>query len=287
MLICKETKTTKSHLSRWREKGGRIGFVPTMGALHQGHLDLVHRARQTSDRVVVSIFVNPTQFNDPSDLEKYPRPIEEDIRLLAEAGVDMLFLPGEADVYPKHLDTSVSLEVDHITGVLEGQHRPGHFKGVLQVVKRLLDIIGPDQLFMGQKDYQQSALIGFMIKTLGLPMALVVCPTTRAASGLALSSRNQRLTPAWQLIAPGIYQTMKWAEASLQQLPPEKITQMGREQLEQQGFEVEYFALVDGKTLAAVHDPEQHDTLVVLVAAWAGKVRLIDNLIVKGSPFSS
>lgn len=287
MLICKETKTTKSHLSQWREKGWRIGFVPTMGALHQGHLDLVHQARLTSDRVVVSIFVNPTQFNDPADLEKYPRPIEEDIRLLAEVGVDMLFLPGETDVYPKNLDTSVNLEVDHITGVLEGQHRPGHFKGVLQVVKRLLDIIGPDQLFMGQKDFQQSALIGFMIKTLGLPLELVVCPTTRAASGLALSSRNQRLTPAWHLIAPGIYQTMKWAEASIQTLPPEKITQMGQEQLEQQGFAVEYFALVDGETLATVQDPEQHDTLVVLVAAWAGTVRLIDNLIVKGSPFSS
>jgi pantoate--beta-alanine ligase len=258
-----------------------------MGALHQGHLDLVRKARETSDRVVVSIFVNPTQFNDPSDLEKYPRPIEEDIRLLAEAGVDMLFLPGEADIYPKNLDTSVDLEVDHITGVLEGEHRPGHFKGVLQVVKRLLDIIDPDGLFMGQKDYQQSALIRFMIKTLGLPVELVVCPTTRADSGLALSSRNQRLTPAWQLIAPAIYKTMKWAEESMETLPPREIARMGRERLEKQAFVVEYFDMVDGKTLQTVHDSEQHAHLVVLVAAWAGNVRLIDNLIIKGSPFLS
>lgn len=287
MLICKQTKTTENHLSLWRERGLRIGFVPTMGALHQGHLDLVRKARETSDRVVVSIFVNPTQFNDPTDLEKYPRPIEEDIRLLAEAGVDMLFLPGEADIYPKNLDTSVDLEVDHITGVLEGEHRPGHFRGVLQVVKRLLDIIGPDRLFMGQKDYQQSALIRFMIKTLGLPVELVVCPTTRAASGLALSSRNQRLTQDWQLIAPAIYHTMKWAELSMETLPPREIARMGREQLEQQGFAVEYFDIVDGITLQTVHNSEQHMHLVVLVAAWAGNVRLIDNLIIKGSPFLS
>jgi pantoate--beta-alanine ligase len=197
MLLFKTTTALENHLSQCRAAGQTIGFVPTMGALHEGHLSLIRTSKAATDLTVCSIFVNPTQFNDPNDLEKYPRQTDQDIHLLHGVATDILFLPEVEAVYPPDLDTSVNLDFGSLDKLMEGEHRPGHFNGVAQVVKRLLDLVQPDKLFMGQKDYQQFCICNSLITQLQLPVALVRCAIVREASGLAMSSRNpQNKTPS-------------------------------------------------------------------------------------------
>jgi pantoate--beta-alanine ligase len=281
MLIIKANGALHDFISLHRQNGQRIGFVPTMGALHAGHLELIQAARETCDLVVCSIFVNPTQFNDPSDLEKYPRPLEQDIALLAAQGCHILYIPAVDSIYPSHLETRLHLDPGPIAQVMEGASRPGHFDGVMQVVHRLLVLVQPDELVMGQKDYQQVAVIRYMLEATKSKVLLAMCPTYREDDGLAFSSRNVRLTPAWRTVAPVIYQTLCWAKKTLDQKAPRELEKRALAMLEENGLLPDYFSVVDGYTLQEITDPAAHQLVVACTAVWAGQVRLIDNLVLK------
>lgn len=281
MLVFKQVAGLQAWLDTERRDGKTIGFAPTMGALHQGHLSLVEIAKSECDRAVVSIFVNPTQFNDPADLEKYPRMPGQDIALLLGAGCDALFMPPVDEVYPPGLDLRLQLDFGVLDQVMEGKFRPGHFGGMAMVVKRLLDIVQPHRLYMGQKDFQQLTIVRDMLRQIGSGIELVRCPTTREADGLAMSSRNLRLSPGMRAAAPVIYQSMLAAKAALPDKPASTVQARGLETLRTAGLDPEYFDLVDGHTLLPVDQYDDSDFIVVCVAAWAGDVRLIDNLVIK------
>lgn len=283
MLLFKQTEKLDSYLSRERKQGRTVGFVPTMGALHEGHLSLLRASRRENELTVCSIFVNPTQFNDPEDLRKYPRTIERDTELLASEGCDLLFWPTVGEIYPDGTKTADAppLDLEGLDKRMEGAHRPGHFKGVVQVVHRLLDIVKPHRLYMGQKDFQQFTIIRHMIVRLQLPVDLVVGPTVREADGLAMSSRNRRLSPEARQSAPLIFQTLQQAAAQIHQLPPEKIRRQALEKLDAPPLRPEYFELVDGRTLMPVQSADQTDYIVACTAVWAEDIRLIDNTILK------
>lgn len=272
----------QTFLAAAKNRGQSIGFVPTMGALHQGHLALVAQSNALADLTVVSIFVNPTQFNDPGDLAKYPRMPEQDLALLAPLGTAAVFLPSVTEIYPPGLDTVLQLDLGHLTTVMEGQFRPGHFAGMAQVVKRLLDIVAPDFLIMGQKDYQQFAIVKAMINQLGRPTQLIMGPTVREADGLAMSSRNLRLIPELRREVPAIYATLRWAREALADRPSAEVQAIGLQRLQQHQLRPEYFEVVDANSLEPVALASAHRAgVVACVAAWAGEVRLIDNIVVK------
>jgi len=259
-----------------------MGFVPTMGALHEGHLDLVRRSLARSGTTVVSIFVNPTQFNQTQDLEKYPRQAERDLALLSGLGPMVVFLPDVEEVYPPNEDLSVPLDLGYLGEVMEGKFRPGHFEGVAQVVKRLLDIVRPQRLFMGQKDLQQLRVVDKLIKAYALPVELIVCPTVREASGLAMSSRNQRLSDDEKQRAALIFQTLSKAkDRYLAGVPPSKVQEEGFQTLKKAGFKVEYFELVEAKRLVRLKDEDPKTAFAICTAAGLGAVRLIDNVLGK------
>jgi len=260
-------------ISDERLLGRSIGFVPTMGALHQGHLDLIRASLDRNCYTVCSIFVNPTQFNDPKDLEKYPRTLSSDSEMLLKAGCDLLFAPDVAEIYPKVPDTTPSFDMIGMDRVMEGKFRPGHFDGVVQVVYRLLDLVKPDHLFMGLKDYQQQAIIGRMILALNLPVFLVSVETTREEDGLAMSSRNARLTPEWRQKAPIIFETLQAVKTDV--LAGKNISRIEAfyfSKLTELGFRMEYLEICNPLTL----QPISHfkDKAVVCIALWAGDVRL-------------
>jgi pantoate--beta-alanine ligase len=277
MLIFKQLKDLQLWLAQERYAGQTIGFVPTMGALHAGHVALVHQSNAACTRTVTSIFVNPTQFNDPKDLEKYPRTPGPDIEKLTSAGCHVLYMPEVADVYPKGKDITAHLDFGALDKVLEGEFRPGHFGGMATVVKRLLDIVQPDQLFMGQKDYQQLSIVRAMLRLIGSTTELVMCPTLREDDGLAMSSRNVRLTPDMRAVASIIFKTLKWAGEQYQSGTSVADIEAGAlNELSNAGLRPEYFKVVDGITLQPV---SADSTMVVAcMAAWAGDVRLIDNM---------
>lgn len=261
--------------------GHRVGFVPTMGALHQGHVSLIQRAKAETSLVMCSIFVNPTQFNDPEDLKKYPRNTAWDVKLLTTAGCDVLFLPSTQEIYPPGLKTGLSLDFGSLEEVMEGIFRPGHFDGVAQVVKRLLDIVQPHRLYMGQKDYQQFTIVASMLEQLDSDIELVMCPIVREADGLAMSSRNVRLQPQYRKVAPKIYQTLQWARETAKKALPAQIRKEAVDRLNGPGLKVEYFEIVDGQTLQPIEQFADAETVVACTAVWAGEVRLIDNIIIK------
>ncbi len=278
--------TTIDELQLWlreqRQENRTIGFAPTMGALHEGHLSLVRRAEAAGDVSLVSIFVNPTQFNDTEDLRRYPRTPEEDRALLQEADCKGLFMPEVNEIYPPGKDLRVPVQLGHLTEVMEGKFRPGHFDGVMMVVKRLLDIVQPDRLYMGQKDFQQLAVVREMIRQLSLPVEVIACPTVREADGLALSSRNRRLSPAERAAAPAIFQTLLEARLAFQAgEPTEGIRQRALHHLQQAGLQPEYFEIVNGHTLLPLAEDERSGYVVACAAAWAGEVRLIDNMVLQ------
>ncbi|MEK7257413.1 MAG: pantoate--beta-alanine ligase [Bacteroidota bacterium] len=281
MLLFKKAADLHSHLEKVRHEGISIGFVPTMGALHEGHLSLIRQAKQATGCCVCSIFVNPTQFNDPSDLEKYPRTPERDMELLLSEGCDVLFMPPVEEVYPPGKNPSVPVELGFLDKPMEGAHRPGHFTGVAQVVSRLLDLVQPDNLYLGQKDFQQAAIVREMLEQTQSPVKLVVCATVREADGLAMSSRNVRLTPEQRAKAPLIYQTLLEAKQKLPSQSPRQIEEAAMKNLSSDGMLPEYFEVVDGKTLRSVEAFESVDFVVACTAVKLGDVRLIDNLILK------
>lgn len=282
MFLFKKINDLQTYLRPWRQQKIPVGFIPTMGALHAGHLALVQQAALEGQRTVCSIFVNPTQFNDPRDLEKYPRTPEKDIEMLAKVGCDVLFIPSVAEIYPPEF-IQRTFEFGHLDKVMEGAFRPGHFQGVAEVVSRLLDIVQPNALYMGQKDYQQVTIVRSMLEQLQSPVKLVMAPTLREADGLAMSSRNVRLTPDFRQKAPLIYQTLIQAKSWFQHgHPPQEIQQLALQKLTNIGLEPEYFDVVDGETLLPVERFNDSKNVVACTAAWAGEVRLIDNIRVIG-----
>lgn len=279
MLVCKTRLALGSILSKFYLAGQSIGFVPTMGALHEGHLSLVERAKDESDVVVCSIFVNPTQFNDPKDLEKYPRPIEHDIELLEKANCDVLFLPEVEEIYTGKEQWAIDL--DGLDEFLEGQIRPGHYQGVTQVVKILFDIVAPTKAFFGQKDYQQLLVISKMVSKLGLNVKLEMCPTVREKDGLAMSSRNIRLSELERKNALALYRALQLAQSEFSIKSIQQITADATHYLKvSPGIDLEYFQICDGLTLEPVSS-NKGSKLVALVAARLGHTRLIDNVILK------
>lgn len=279
--------TNASEINAWsslqKSKGLTVGFVPTMGALHAGHVSLVKEAKKINNKVVVSIFVNPTQFNDKKDLEKYPRTLENDILLLKPQKVDVIFAPNVDEIYPNGDTEGADIDLGGLDTYMEGAFRPGHFKGVAQVVKRLLDIVKPDHLYMGQKDFQQFTIIQHMLSSLEINTKLVVCPIKREANGLAMSSRNERLSRSTRDMASIIYKVLKSAKRQMATKSPEQIIKFAMSKLVVHPIVPEYFAIVDGNLLTPVNDFGSHDYVVACVAVWADGVRLIDNLIMKKS----
>lgn len=279
------TAESKAHLaemlSAYRTAGYRIGFVPTMGALHEGHLSLIRAAREANDIVVVSIFVNPTQFNDPEDYRNYPRTREADKLRLEEAGVDLAFMPDEAEMYPEGRQNLADFDPGYLGQVLEGEKRPGHFEGMATIVKKLLETVKPDYAYFGQKDYQQLLIVRELVSTYQLPVSIVSEPIVRESDGLALSSRNVLLTPEERELAPVIYQTLKYCRDQVERdFRPEQVSQEGMDTLNRyEAFTLEYFTIRNAFTLAPVTSAEKPKAVIILVALGIGKVRLIDNML--------
>ncbi|MGI9159970.1 MAG: pantoate--beta-alanine ligase [Saprospiraceae bacterium] len=281
MLIFKTVADLQSWLHIKRRDQASVGFVPTMGALHNGHISLVRLAKRAGETVVTSIFVNPTQFNDPADLEKYPRTPGRDLEMLLRANCDAVFMPSVEEVYPPGLDLRVQIELDDLDKVLEGAFRPGHFEGMMTVVKRLLDIVQPDHLYMGQKDFQQLTIVANMIWQLRLDVQLIMVHTIRERDGLAMSSRNTRLSPEERRLAPVLYKTLEWVRSQVYLQPMQQVAAAAFDQLTAAGFRPEYLEIVDGYTLQPVYSLSETGMIVVCAAAWLGNVRLIDNVVIK------
>ena len=273
-----QTVTTAAGLRHELDsRNGTVGFVPTMGALHAGHISLVERCRRECDTVVVSVFVNPTQFNDPDDLLKYPRTPEADCALLEKAGTDFVFMPSVEEIYPQE-DTR-RFGFGPLEQVMEGEHRPGHFNGVAQVVSRLFDIVKPDKAYFGEKDFQQLAIIREMVKQLAWPVEIVGCPIERDTDGLALSSRNMRLNAAQRAAAPQIYKILKEAAGKKGTVRVEELIEWATARIDADPeLKTEYFILADAATLQPVESWDEPGAKRAFTAVWAGDVRLIDNI---------
>lgn len=279
------TKVSQIHSFVENEKKANrsVAFIPTMGALHNGHLSLIHLSKKYANVTICSIYVNPSQFNNKEDLLKYPRSLDQDSRLLEMLKCDVLFAPSDKEVYPDGLSVELDLDLAHMDTCMEGAFRPGHFKGMLEVVYRLLDIIKPDFLIMGQKDFQQFTLVKQMILQMNLSVRLIIGPTLREADGLAMSSRNQRLSSPMRKNAPEIYKNLIHIKENLHSDTPGTLSMMAIENLKKAGLRPEYVDIVDGNSLSKITNPQNHSYIVACVAVWAGDVRLIDNIVVKGN----
>ncbi|KUE80089.1 pantoate--beta-alanine ligase [Aeromonas schubertii] len=277
MLVVSQIADLRSTLSAWRRAGERIAFVPTMGNLHQGHLTLVAEARARAERVVVSIFVNPMQFDRAEDLANYPRTLEQDCDALRAADADLVFTPTPEVMYPKGLANQTFVEVPGLSALLEGALRPGHFRGVSTVVTKLFNLVQPDVACFGQKDFQQLALIRQMVEDMAMPIEIVGVPTVRADDGLALSSRNGYLTAAERAIAPTLARVMHTLADRLAggERDLEALVRDGARALDEAGFKTDAIDIVDAHTLLPLN--EQSREAVILMAAFLGKARLIDN----------
>ena len=273
----------QQYLDSGKKSGNAIGFVPTMGALHDGHISLIKESKKRCGITVCSIFVNPTQFNDPNDYKLYPRNTESDKKILEEAGCDCLFLPAVDEIYPSDDYRHISFDPGKLGQVLEGAYRPGHFSGMVSVVKRLFDIILPDKAFFGQKDYQQYLIIKKMAENYNLPVEIVKCATIREKTGLAMSSRNQRLSPEEKQNAALIYKTLTRAAGEINEgrLGFETIISQAMFDLREKGnFKVDYFDICSANSLEHVNFRQQKEPLAVLTAVRVGDIRLIDNVLV-------
>ena len=278
MKVYSDPLSIQQTLSEARADGLKIGFVPTMGALHQGHLSLVEQAGQECGVVVASIFVNPTQFNDPNDLANYPRTLEADLKMLETQGCDIVFVPTVETMYPEP-DNRI-FAFGELETVMEGKFRPGHFNGVAQVVSKLFDLVNPDKAFFGQKDFQQLAIIKAMVKQLNLPVEIVPCAIVREPDGLAMSSRNKLLLPEYRKCAPQIYRILTEAKNLALNHSVSEVKNFVCQEIEQTNLlKLEYFELVEDLSLKAIQDWDESGIKVGCIAVFAGKVRLIDNLI--------
>lgn len=277
MQVVEKVRDMQLHSLSWRAAGWRIAFVPTMGNLHEGHLDLVREAARRADRVVVSVFVNPLQFNDAADFQRYPRTLNDDLAQLSKLNVAVVFAPTEQAMYPEGRETVTRVEVPRLTEELEGAHRPGHFTGVATVVTKLFQAVLPDVALFGEKDYQQLLVVRKLVADLNLPLEIVGCPTRREADGLAMSSRNRQLGADERRRAPRLFTILQWAAEQVRagQTHFTELEAGAREQLTAAGFEPEYISI---RCAVDLRSPVADEPLVVLGAARLGKVRLIDNL---------
>lgn len=315
MILFKQAGELAGYLQEQRSDEKRIGFVPTMGALHPGHISLIDISKKYTELTVCSIFVNPTQFNDPRDFDKYPITIEKDIYLLEKAGVHVLFLPKTEEMYPGGTQELEKYELGGLEGILEGKYRPGHFRGVCQVMRRLLEKVQPHDLFMGQKDYQQCMVVRRLLSLMGSDTRFHACPIMREADGLAMSSRNIRLTENERKKAPAIYQALSWLKKNWGAGAPSEQLAYARSILEKNDFKIDYVEIADAADLKPLSDraPSAGETLlgegqlpagtqgraplqegspslpeeraqqsaIALVAAFQGETRLIDNMLLQ------
>lgn len=279
MIIIRRAHFLIEYLRNQRSKGLTIGFVPTMGALHEAHISLINHSATVTDITVCSIFVNPTQFNDPTDYKKYPVTLESDIRKLSASDASVLFVPPVSEVYREGTAALEQYDLGYLETILEGKFRPGHFQGVCQVMSRLLRAVEPDYLFMGQKDYQQCMVIRKLLTYLDQHISFVTCPTIREEDGLAMSSRNMRLTADERRKAPLIYYTLSEIKSRLVAGSSEQLRQDAINKLTDGGFRVEYVEIADADNLRPYTEWDGRSKLVALIAAYLGDVRLIDNLL--------
>ena len=279
MIVFKKISAIQKHISYLKSKGQTIGFVPTMGALHEGHMSLMNASADHCDVTVCSIFVNPTQFNEKSDLDKYPITTQSDLNLLLQIGVNIVFFPGVAEIYPSGDQYAMPYNLGKLAEILEGAKRPGHFEGVVQVVDRLIDIVQPTTIFMGQKDFQQFSIIQRMLDINGKPTTLHVCPIIREHDGLAMSSRNVRLTKQDRIDALSLSRALRYIDENKYDHTPENLMQKALQFLDNSNIKVEYLTIADGRTLQPIQKITPDSYIVALVAAWVGEVRLLDNII--------
>ncbi|MEI7661313.1 MAG: pantoate--beta-alanine ligase [Bacteroidota bacterium] len=272
-------KETRDYLSAKAGQGSSIGFVPTMGALHDGHISLVNQSKKENDLTVCSIFVNPTQFNNREDLVNYPRSLSRDSKLLEEAGCDVLFAPENTEMYPEGETASIEIEFGMLEKVMEGKFRPGHFSGVATIVKKLFDIVNPTRAYFGKKDFQQLAIIRFMVKTLQIPVEIVGCETIRETDGLAMSSRNLRLTIAERQTAPIIYQVLSKLREKSGKFPVRELKEWAVKKIQENPeLRIEYFEISDRDSLVPLENWSHKNRAMAFIAVFLGDVRLIDNI---------
>ena len=277
MKVLKSKKTLIDYVERQREMGKKIGFAPTMGALHQGHLSLYKAAKKENDEVISSIFVNPTQFNNPDDFQKYPKTLEKDIELLEKAGVDAVYVPNVEEMYPDGLN-SKKYDFDGLENEMEGKYRPGHFDGVGTIVEELFRQVQPHNAYFGEKDYQQLAIIKKMVEKTKLPVKIHGVPTLREEDGLAMSSRNVRLTETQRKEATIIYETLTKVKEWFKVISLEEIKQRVTEIFKNSNFELEYFVIADEETLKEANAIDEDKEYRAFIVAYADTVRLIDNM---------
>lgn len=284
MEILSTVKEIKQQLARYRKERISIGFVPTMGALHRGHISLLERAKAENEIVAVSIFVNPLQFNDKNDLKNYPRTFRQDIEKLRDARCDFLFAPSREEMYGKHPEARNQkpesyFDLGHLDKVMEGKFRPGHFTGVCIVVKKLFGIIQPHKAYFGEKDFQQLVIIKYMVKALGLPVEIISCPTVRESNGLAMSSRNMLLSPEEKENAAHIASTLFEIRNKKSILSVSALKKWAEEEIIRNPFlQLEYLEIVNAETLLPVQSWEESQNIRTCIAVKTGNVRLIDNI---------
>lgn len=277
MKVLKSKKTLIDYVERQREMGKKIGFAPTMGALHEGHLSLYKAAKKENDEVISSIFVNPTQFNNPDDFQKYPKTLEKDLELLEKAGVDAVYVPNVEEMYPDGLN-SKKYDFDGLENEMEGKYRPGHFDGVGTIVEELFRQVQPHNAYFGEKDYQQLAIIKKMVEKTKLPVKIHGVPTLREEDGLAMSSRNVRLTETQRKEATIIYETLTKVKEWFKVISLEEIKQKVTDIFKNSNFELEYFVIADEKTLKETDYFYKDKNYRAFIVAYADTVRLIDNM---------
>ncbi|OOE60362.1 pantoate--beta-alanine ligase [Salinivibrio sp. ML323] len=281
MQVISEVAPLRDHINQWQKAAKRIAFVPTMGNLHQGHLTLVRKAREQGDVVVVSIFVNPMQFDRADDLTNYPRTLDDDLTKLREEGVELVFTPTADTLYPHGLDAHTRVEVPGLSTMLEGASRPGHFRGVATVVSKLFNLVQPAVACFGEKDFQQLAVIRKLVADMAMSIEIIGVPTVRESDGLAMSSRNNNLTVDERQRAPVLAKTMRWMSAQMRngRRDLDDLIEDAHDQLRAAGLQPDEFYIRDATSLAQLHENSRQ--AVILVAAYLGTTRLIDNLTVE------
>jgi len=281
MITIKKANDLHHHLEQCRERNEDIGFVPTMGALHDGHLSLLKTSLKENKLSVCSIFVNPAQFNDPTDFKKYPSTIDDDILKLETNGCDILFLPSVAEIYPDGFEVKKKYELGYLDNILEGEFRPGHFQGVCMAVERLLLIVQPDKLYLGQKDYQQCMIITRLAQLMGLEerVDIRICPILREKDGLAMSSRNMRLSKEERAKAPALYETLVFLQQNIRNGSLQDLKKQATDDLQKKGFKPDYVEIANAETLKAINEWDARTNILGLVAAYIDGVRLIDNMM--------
>lgn len=283
MILFKKTEDLRNWIDNQHLVVGNPGFVPTMGALHQGHVSLIKASKKKNAITISSIFVNPAQFNDPKDFEKYPVTLEKDILMLEEAGCDVLFLPSVKEIYPDGMSMKKHYNLGFIETVFDGKFRPGHFQGVCMVMQRLLEIVLPNRLYLGQKDYQQCMVITKLIELIGMrgKLEVIICPTFREPNGLAMSSRNMRLSPEEKEKASTIYKSLSMIKENIEKENPAALKQKAHLMLEAAGLKPDYVEIVDATDLSLVYKWDANKKTVALAAAYMNEVRLIDNMLLR------